>query len=67
MLFFNQRFGKNIIVFISTVAIIAGITKIQNQQLSQLNVLEDKTNYLQEEISLKARAKLQQKIPAFGF
>lgn len=67
MLFSNQRFGKNVIVLISTFAIIAGITKIQNKQLSQLNVLEDKTNYLQEEISLKARAKLQQKIPAFGF
>lgn len=67
MLFYNQRFGKNIIVFISTLAIITGIIKIQKKQLSQLNVLEKKTDYLQEEISLQAKVELQQKIPDFGF
>lgn len=46
---------------------IAGINKLQNKNLSQLNVLEEETNYLEEEKHLKAKVKLLQKLPSFGF
>ena len=63
----NKGIGKNISIIISIILISTGLIQIQKKQLSQLNELQKKDNYLEQEKYLEARAKLHKKMPVFGF
>lgn len=67
MLIRNQKIGRNIFVLSGIILIALGLVKLQQRQLSQLDTLEEETNYLKEEEHLKTKVKLQQKMPVFGF
>ena len=63
----NKGIGKYIIMVISISSLCTGLIQLQKQQLSQLDRLQKKDNYLEQEESLKAKVKLQKKMPVFGF
>ncbi|NJO98738.1 MAG: hypothetical protein HC764_24340 [Pleurocapsa sp. CRU_1_2] len=67
MIAINNKCSKGIAIVWGIIFCSLGLIKLQQKQLSQDVVVQDKDTYLKQEQYLQTAVKLQQKMPAFGF
>jgi hypothetical protein len=67
MVAINYKYSQKISAFCGIIFCFLSLIKLQQKQLSQNVLTQDKNTYLKQEQYLQTAVKIKQKIPAFGF
>lgn len=67
MVTINYKYSQGIAILCGILFCSLSLIKLQQKQLSQNVLTQDKNTYLKQEKYLQAAIKMQQKMPAFGF
>lgn len=67
MFLINQDLYKKTIYFFGIFFVLSSLIKLQQNQISHIKNNLEKADYVEQEKYLKAKVKLQQNIPTFGF